>query len=95
MGPAGWLVTDGYYETPGDPGPKGSGAWLSLLHIDWDAGKIDWHPLCHHGSSWKSQDVHPHPIFNHACDTVYFTSDMSGKRAGYRVDVADVLAATR
>jgi oligogalacturonide lyase len=91
VGPSGWLVTDGYYETSADPGPKGSGVWLSLVHVDWDAGKIDWHPLLYHGSSWKSQDAHPHPIFNHTCTAVYFTSDKSGKRAGYRVDVTGVL----
>lgn len=95
VGPAGWLVTDGYYETPGDPVPKGNGAWLSLLRIDWEAGKIEWHPLLYHGSSWTSQDVHPHPIFNHACTAVYFTSDKAGQRAGYRVDVTKVLATNR
>ena len=86
VGRPGWLVTDGCYEQPDDPGPKGSGAWISVLKADWEAKRYDWLPLCRHGSSWKSQDAHPHPIFNHAADAVYFTSDKTGKRAVYRVD---------
>jgi hypothetical protein len=78
-----WLVTDGYYEMPDDP--PGHGAWISLLKPDWSAGSIDWRPLCRHGSSWKSQDEHPHPIFDHAGDNVLFTSDVGGTRAVYRV----------
>jgi hypothetical protein len=82
----GWLVTDGYYEEPGDP--PSHGAWISLLKPDWNNRTIDWRPICRHGSSWKSQDEHPHPIFDHAGRNVYFTSDKSGRRAVYRVEVA-------
>jgi hypothetical protein len=57
------------------------------LKVDWRAQRYDWQPLCRHGSSWKSQDAHPHPIFNHAADAVCFTSDRTGKRAVYRVAV--------
>jgi len=80
-----WLVTDGYYESPDDP--PGNGAWISLLKPDWENRTIDWRPISRHGSSWKSQDEHPHPIFDHAGDNVFFTSDRSGKRAIYRVEV--------
>jgi len=87
-GRAGVLVTDGYYEQPGDPAPKGSGAWISVLEVDWEGRSIRWFPLCRHGSSWRSQDEHPHPVFDHAGKTVVFTSDRDGKRAGYRVNAA-------
>jgi hypothetical protein len=80
------LVTDGYYETADDP--PGNGAWISLLKPDWNNRAIDWRPICRHGSSWKSQDEHPHPIFDHAGRTVYFTSDRTGRRAIYRVEVS-------
>ena len=86
VGNAGWLVSDGYYRRDDDP-VHGAGAWLSLQRVDWDGGEMTWIPLCRHGSSWDSQDSHPHPIFNHAGDAVYFTSDKDGKRAVYRVDV--------
>jgi hypothetical protein len=76
-------VTDGYYEQADDP--AGHGAWISLLKPDWTAGTIDWRPLYRHGSSWKSQDEHPHPIFDHAGGSVLFTSDVDGTRAIYRV----------
>lgn len=86
VGNPGWLVSDGYYRRDDDP-TQGAGRWLTLQRVDWEAGEIDWVPLCRHGSSWDSQDSHPHPIYNHAGDAVYFTSDKDGKRAVYRVDV--------
>lgn len=85
VGNGDWLVTDGYYETPDDP--PGNGAWISLLRPDWERATIDWRPVCRHGSTWKSQDEHPHPIFDHAGRSVYFTSDRTGRRAVYRVEV--------
>jgi hypothetical protein len=45
------LTSDGCYEQPGDPGPKGNGAWISLLKTDWDARQVHWLPLCLSGSS--------------------------------------------
>ena len=85
VGNGDWLVTDGLYEVPDDP--PSHGAWISLLKPDWQTKLIDWRPVCRHGSSWKSQDEHPHPIFDHAGRHVYFTSDKSGRRAIYRVEV--------
>ena len=85
VGRPGWLVTDGCYEQAGDP--PGSGAWISVLKVDWPAKHYDWWPLCRNGSSWRSQDEHPHPIFTHAADAICFTSDKTGKRAVYRVAV--------
>ncbi|MSU69373.1 MAG: hypothetical protein EXS39_01050 [Opitutaceae bacterium] len=91
-GAPGLLVTDGYYEEPGDPehpiaGHRAGGAWISILKLDWLAGTIRWFPLCPHGSSWASQDCHPHPIFNHGANAILFTSDHGGLRAIYRVPV--------
>ncbi len=86
VGGRGQLVTDGYF--PGDTRTADRcGRWISELRVDWEAGRVDWHPLLSHGSSWRSQDEHPHPIFNHAADAIYFTSDREGRRAVYRVAV--------
>ena len=87
VGKPGELVTDGCYEQEGDP--RGNGAWISLLKVDWNAGRIRWCPLVRHGSSWDSQDSHPHPVFNHAADAVWFTSDSSGRRGVFRIDMHD------
>jgi hypothetical protein len=87
VGHPGELVTDGCYVLPDDPKRFG-GNWISVLRVDWVAKKYDWRPLCSHGSSWTSQDSHPHPIFNHAADAVYFTSDAHGRRTICRVMVA-------
>lgn len=86
VGAPGELVTDGYWEQPGDPGAW-AGAWIARVAVDWEAGTLDWQPLCRHGSSWDSQDSHPHPIFDHARGAVYFTSDRDGRRAVWRVEV--------
>lgn len=84
-GAPGTLVTDGYYRQDGAP-PARSGIWISWVDVDWERGETAWTPLCRHGSSWDSQDSHPHPIFDHAAQRVYFTSDVDGKRAVYSVD---------
>ncbi|MBN1936867.1 MAG: hypothetical protein JW934_19555, partial [Anaerolineae bacterium] len=94
VGKAGWLVSDGYYrqddDSPLSSGvPQRNGIWISLQRVDWEEKRIDWVPLCRHGSSWSSQDAHPHPIYDHAGDAVYFTSDRDGRRAVYRVDVRE------
>ncbi|MEK7413957.1 MAG: oligogalacturonate lyase family protein [Planctomycetota bacterium] len=85
------LVSDGYYQQADDPiGDAVSstcGVWISLQRVDWQAKTIAWTPLCRHGSSWKSQDAHPHPIFDHTGQHVLFTSDVSGRRAVYRIGV--------
>ena len=91
VGNSGELVTDGYYEEPGDPSPMNAsatwdtGAWITLLRTDWANRKLLWLPLCPSGSSWANQDCHPHPIINAAADSVFFTSDKEGQRAIYRV----------
>jgi len=90
---AGLLVGDGYYqEAEAEPLPGArdewrGGEWISLQKMDWANGKMEWVPLCKHGSNWENQDCHPHPIFNHAGSAVYFTSNTGGRRAIYRVDI--------
>jgi oligogalacturonide lyase len=92
-GETGLLASDAYYLDPTTPTgdtstPYGwSGKWISLLDIDWKTRHIRWIPLTLHGTSWKSQDEHPHPIFDRSCRHVYFNSDREGKRAIYRVKV--------
>lgn len=91
-GPPGLLVTDGCFETSGDhaasiQGHTPGGEWISVLRVDWVRGRIRWQPLCRHGSSWKSQDEHPHAIFNHAGDAILFVSDRSGTRSVNEVSV--------
>ena len=83
VGRPGELVTDGYYEEAGDH--LWGGAWISRLAVDWPRHQIRWQPLLQHGSTWTSQDCHPHPVFSHAGDAIWFTSDKSGQRAIYRV----------
>lgn len=84
VGQPGVLVTDGYYQSEGEE-PAGSGRWISRVDVDWEGRRTRWTPLCRHGSSWDSQDSHPHPIFDHAGTQVYFTSDFEGKRAVYSI----------
>jgi len=91
VGNRGNLVSDGYYEeTKNDAAPNGAGAWISLLKVDWDSRQIQWFPLCRNFSSWDSQDSHPHPIFDHGGNTIYFTSDKTGKRQIYRISAQDL-----
>lgn len=85
VGRPGQLVSDGYYCTPETS--DGWGQWISLASVDWDSGAMTWQPLARHGSSWSTQDDHPHPIFDHACAHVYFTSDHRGIRNVYRIAV--------
>jgi len=94
IGNRGDLVTDGYYEEADDAAPErktwgamDGGAWITCLKADWANRSLRWMPLCRHGSSWNWQDCHPHPVFNHAADAVFFTSDREARRAIYRVGV--------
>ena len=44
----------------------------------WEEGRLEWIPLCKHRSDWLGQDAHPHPIYNHAGNAIFFNS-RSGK----------------
>lgn len=84
------MVSDGYYQTDDDD--AGKGRWLSIQKINWEKGEIRWIPICRHRSSWKSQDDHPHPIFDHRGKFIYFTGGTpDGGRAVYRVEAPQIL----
>lgn len=81
------LVCDGYFKFPleikqvrensTDNGPdphKKDGEYISALRVDWERGILDWYPLCRHGSDWLGQDAHPHPIYSHGGDRIFFGS---------------------
>lgn len=78
----GLLVTDGYYQRDNESTPNAK--YISTLSVDWEKGNIIWKEICAHNSTWKNQDCHPHPIFNHKGDEIYFTSDFTGKCGIYR-----------
>jgi len=88
VGKGSTLVSDGYYFPPADDDakePGHGGRYIATVTPDWNSRTLTWRMLCKHGSSWKSQDEHPHPVFDAACDWVYFTSDTDGRRAVWRV----------
>ncbi|HPJ01354.1 MAG TPA: hypothetical protein PKU80_00745 [Candidatus Limiplasma sp.] len=94
VGNSGTLVCDGYYKRPEDTPPKRfnstdfgadphqkNAEYVSLVYADWDRKILTWTPLCKHGTDWLGQDAHPHAIFNHRGDAVYFSS-RQGKFVG-------------
>jgi len=87
IGNNGDLVCDGYFKQPGDRPPRRynstdfgadphqkTAEYVCLVHPDWERRTLAWTPLCKHGTDWLGQDAHPHAIFNHRGDTVYFSS---------------------
>lgn len=72
---------DGVDAPPEDDG----GRWITRLDVDWVARRVVASPLVEHGSSWSSQDAHPHPIVTPDGRSVLFTSDRAGERAVYRI----------
>ena len=83
------LVCDGYFKYPWevkkvrenstDNGPdphKKDAEYICKVIPDWDAGTLTWIPLCKHESDWLGQDAHPHPIYSHAGDRIFFNSRM-------------------
>ncbi|MGC8971066.1 MAG: oligogalacturonate lyase family protein [bacterium] len=50
--------------------------YIGLIKHSEDMCKVI--PLCHHGSSWLTQESHPHPIFTPDGKNVIFTSDREG-----------------
>lgn len=83
-----WLVSDGYWHPPGAPeNGLWGGEWITKLKVNWEAGEIEWTPLCTHRSAWDCQDSHPHPIYSPGDKFVYFTSNAGGGRSVWRVEV--------
>lgn len=87
MDHAGNLVCDGYFKYPWeikkvrenstDNGPdphKKDAEYICKVIPDWEKGTLTWLPLCRHESDWLGQDAHPHPIYSHAGDRIFFNS---------------------
>lgn len=85
------LVCDGYFKYPWDvkkvrenstdngPDPhKKDAEYICKVLPEWEKGRLIWIPLCKHESDWLGQDAHPHPIYSHTGDRVFFNS-RSGK----------------
>ncbi len=85
------LVCDGYFKYPWevkkvrenstDNGPdphKKDAEYICKVLPEWETGNLTWIPLCRHESDWLGQDAHPHPIYSHTGDRVFFNS-RSGK----------------
>ena len=81
------LCCDGYFkfhdeqkpvrENSTDNGPdphKKDGEYISRVVPDWDKGTLIWIPLCKHQSDWLGQDAHPHPIYSHKGNYIFFNS---------------------
>ena len=94
------LVCDGYFKYPWeikkvrenstDNGPdphKKDAEYICKVFPDWEDGSLKWVPLCRHESDWLGQDAHPHPIYSHAGDRIFFNS-----RSGKTVNVYAVSA---
>lgn len=94
------LVCDGYFKFPNeiktqfenstdngkDPHKK-DGAYISLQTVDFENGQILWTCVCKHESDWLGQDAHPHPIFSHNEEYIYFTSRSDTTIKVYRVKI--------
>ncbi len=83
------LACDGYFRFPDDivkerenstdngPDPhKKNAEYICRVVPDWDKGCLEWIPLCRHASDWLGQDAHPHPIYSHQGDRIFFNSRM-------------------
>lgn len=94
------LVCDGYFKYPWevkkvwdnstDNGPdphKKDAEYICKVFPDWEKGKLTWVPLCKHQSDWLGQDAHPHPIYSHEGDRIFYNS-----RSGNTVNVYCVSA---
>ena len=81
------LCCDGYFKFPDDikavrenstdngPDPhKKDGEYISRVIPHWEEGRLEWNPLCKHHSDWLGQDAHPHPIYSHSGDAIFFNS---------------------
>ena len=66
-------------ENSTDNGPdphRKDGAYITKVIPDWEKGNLNWIPLCRHDSDWLGQDAHPHPIYSHSGDRIFFNSRM-------------------
>lgn len=81
------LVCDGYFKFPDeikpvrenstDNGPdphKKDAEYICQVIPNWEEGTLRWIPLCKHETDWLGQDSHPHPIYSHKGDKIFFSS---------------------
>lgn len=81
------LCCDGYFKFPEDVKPvrenstdngpdphKKDGEYISRVIPDWERGLLTWIPLCKHRSDWLGQDAHPHPVYSHRGDRIFFNA---------------------
>lgn len=99
QGKNGFFVTDGFYENRQLPERirlkinrtlkkeiNFYGIYITLVKVDWENRRLEWIPLCRHGSDWSAQDSHPHPIINNLNNDIYFNSNRKGRNSIYRVE---------
>jgi oligogalacturonide lyase len=67
------------------------GEWICILKINWEKRRVEYRPLCRHRSNITCQDDHPHPVFNHKSNAVYFNSKTRGLRSIYKVSIPENL----
>ena len=92
------LVCDGYFKFPDeikpvrenstDNGPdphKKDAEYICQVIPDWASGTLKWIPLCKHETDWLGQDSHPHPIYSHLGDKIFFSSRKGKKVQVYAV----------
>ena len=78
-----FVITDAIANEAGQKQRRGN--LISRLNLDWERGTMEVVPLCVSGTSWHTQDNHPHPVLTPDQREVLFTSDVSGVRQIYSV----------
>ena len=83
----GLLCCDGYYTDETANVHVEGAEFITTIECDWENEKISWKKLSKHSTEWHSQDSHPHPIFNHKGDKVFFSARHHEKVGIYYLDV--------
>ncbi|MFQ6096348.1 MAG: oligogalacturonate lyase family protein [Armatimonadota bacterium] len=72
------IVGDSCYT---EDGPQFGREWMCLVRHEGEHALV--RPLCHHGTSWRTQHSHPHPVFTPDDEHVVFNSDRGGRSNVY------------
>ncbi len=72
---------------PGGDGddPQTADQYMALQYPEGDRLRVE--KLCRHGSSWKSQLSHPHPIFSPDDKHILFSSEVGGTNSTFLVEI--------